>query len=647
VSNGGARASRVIGAWRGGRRISLRRRITSLARVGLGFQLVLVVLVLVTAAVVREDGLRAVRIRTTEDVAASLLTSMADQQTGLLTYLKPAQPDSLLLYSAGKAETETSLATLRADTSGTADAGLESQVEATVRDWQRWADDLHGRQQPVTDQIVIAEGSHLFALFVGAQDQLLTSLDGEARQAGDRIVLSTEASVYVVAGEALAVAILVAVFALQVLRQVLRPLKQLAGAAERVALEGISQIPYRRRRDEIGELARALQGWQEVTAVRTILTEQAPVGICLIGADGQVVLANPALERLLGYPRGALVGESFWTLLHPDDYLTAARVRDGLTHGAFEHNEIECRWLRRDRSILWCSVVTTPVRGADGRPETLVGIIQDITERKLLAERAAQIQRHLLPTDSPELEGYELAAACLPVRDVAGEFYDWTGPVGGHLDLTLADVSTRGTGAALVLATLRMALRTMPPELNPRARVELAAESMTGVLADEGMSVALFHGRLDLGSGLLRYVGAGTGCSAVRRADGQIVKLRARSLPLGASQGGEGGGPPGPVGAFDDQEHEEGQLWLEPGDTLLVYTDGLVETTSGTVELEELLGTLDGTESAEDVVARLLGGVRGRQTDDATVMLLRRVGGRPARAPAPSQPDRAIRAKPA
>jgi serine phosphatase RsbU (regulator of sigma subunit) len=173
------------------------------------------------------------------------------------------------------------------------------------------------------------------------------------------------------------------------------------------------------------------------------------------------------------------------------------------------------------------------------------------------------------------------------------------------------------------MATLRMALRTMPPELNPKARVELAAESMAAVLADEGLSVALFHGRLDLGSGLLHYLSTGHGCSAVRRAGGEVMKLTAG--PEGASLPPRGGGgPPGPEGALGGAEHEEGQVRLEPGDTLLVYTDGLVETTSGTVELEELLGTLDGAESAADSVTRLLEGVRGRQGDDATVLLLRR-----------------------
>ena len=630
VSDGRARAGRDAGAV--GRRTPLQPRITRLARVGLAFQLVLVLLVVVTAILVAEDGLKAAKVRETEDTAANLLSSMADQQTGLLTYLKPAQPDSLLLYSAGRVRTDATLADLREDARGTPDAALVTQVEAAVRKWQRWAENLHAQQQPITDPVVTAEGSHMFALFIGVQHQLVTSLDRQARQAGDRILLSTEVSVVVVAGEAMAVAILMAVFSLQVLRQVLTPLKQLAAAAEMVAREGLSQIPYRRRGDEVGDLARALQGWQEVSAVRTILTEQAPVGICRIGMDGQIMIANPALEEMLGYRRGDLVGESFWTLLHPDDYLTAARVRDGLAQGAVEHNEIECRWLRSDRSIVWCSVVTTPVLGPDGRPETLVGIIQDITERKRLAERAAQIQRDLLPEETPELEGYELAAACQPVQDVAGDFYDWTGPQDGHLDLTVADVSAKGAGGALVMATLRMALRTMPPELNPKARVELTAESMAGVLSDDGLSVTLFHGRLDLSTGTLSYVSAGHGRSAIRRADGETVAFGTLSLPLGAADG---------------DGYEEGQVRLEPGDTLLLYTNGLVETAGGTVELDELVGTLDGTESAEGIVTRLVSKVRGRQSDDATVMLLRRTLRRPRRPRSSNGPEWATRAKPA
>ena len=170
---------------------------------------------------------------------------------------------------------------------------------------------------------------------------------------------------------------------------------------------------------------------------------------------------------------------------------------------------------------------------------------------------------------------------------------------------------TKGAGAALVLATLRMALRTMPPGLNPKARVGLAAESMAGVLAEDGLSVTLFHGRLDLTSGVLSYVNAGHGRSAIRRADGEVVRLAERSLPLGAA-------------GRDD--YREAQVRLEPGDTLLAYTDGLVE---------ELAGGLGGAESAEELVRRLVGRVRGRQSDDATIVLLRRTGTRPRRPRAP------------
>src|SRR5437879_6215617 len=191
VSNTRARAGRPTGE--AGRRTSLQGKVRRLARVGLAFQLVLVVLVLATSVLVAEDGLQAAKIRETEDTAANLLSSMADQQTGLLTYLKPAQPDSLLLYFAGKVHAESALADLRADTRGTSDAALVVKVEAALRKWQSWAETLHAQQQPITDPIVTADGSHLFALFVAVQHQLVTSLDAPARAAGDRTVLSTEA----------------------------------------------------------------------------------------------------------------------------------------------------------------------------------------------------------------------------------------------------------------------------------------------------------------------------------------------------------------------------------------------------------------------------------------------------------------------
>ena len=102
-------------------------------------------------------------------------------------------------------------------------------------------------------------------------------------------------------------------------------------------------------------------------------------------------------------------------------------------------------------------------------------------------------------------------------------------------------------------------------------------------------------------------------CSAVRRADGETRQF---------------GAPSPPMGTASDQEYEEGQVRLGPGDTLIVYTNGLVEVAGGTVELEDLLEGLKGAATAEEVVARLEGAVRGRQIDDAAVVVLRRAPGR-------------------
>src|SRR5207237_7629221 len=154
------------------------------------------------------------------------------------------------------------------------------------------------------------------------------------------------------------------------------------------------------------------------------------------------------------------------------------------------------------------------------------------------------------------------AAAGLPAQDVGGDFYDWMVSEGRCLDVTVADVMGKGVGSALVMATLRTALRTAPKELGPAARVGLMAESLSRGLTNDGLFVTMFHARLDLRSGVLRYVDAGHGYCVVRRGDGRVERLEKGSLP---------------VGVVDDCDYTESEVLLQPGQSVLVYTDGLVE----------------------------------------------------------------------
>jgi PAS domain S-box-containing protein len=350
------------------------------------------------------------------------------------------------------------------------------------------------------------------------------------------------------------------------------------------------------------ELRDAAELWKEVSAEREVVIENAPVGICRLSPDGRLLTANRALQQILRCDLRELIGRPLRDLLQPDGADSLAAFIDGSPASAGE-----AQFVRRDQTVIWCSYETVGVAGVAGHADTYISIIEDINERRLDAERAAIIQRRLLPQSTPTLGGYELAGVCLPAQNVAGDFFDWV-VAEGHLDVTVADVMGKGMGAALVMAALRTALRATPATLGPARRMALADESMALVL--EGLFVTVVQVRLDLGSGRLRYVDAGHGHCALRRADGELVHLSTRSLPLGVQLGAE---------------FAEGELRMEPGDSLILYSDGLVETETGTAQAESLLPCLVGAGSAAEMLERLTGQIPAHLADDVTAVIVRRL----------------------
>jgi serine phosphatase RsbU (regulator of sigma subunit) len=192
---------------------------------------------------------------------------------------------------------------------------------------------------------------------------------------------------------------------------------------------------------------------------------------------------------------------------------------------------------------------------------------------------------------------------------VAGDFYDWVTMEDGRLDLTVADVMGKGVASALIMAVLRTALRSAPQPLGPAARVRLAADSLAPGMKDDGLFVTLVQCRLDPATGILCYVDAGHGHCAIRHPDGRLVALPRRSLP---------------VGVQDDAEFHEGAVQLEPGDALILYSDGLVETEERTLDLDELTEAFDASMGAGEIVQRLMERTSVRPPDDVTVVVLRR-----------------------
>jgi sigma-B regulation protein RsbU (phosphoserine phosphatase) len=228
--------------------------------------------------------------------------------------------------------------------------------------------------------------------------------------------------------------------------------------------------------------------------------------------------------------------------------------------------------------------------------------------------RAAEIQADLLPGQAPKLEGWDLAARCVPARQVGGDFYDWQQSQRGMLTITVGDVMGKGIPAALLMASVRAVLRAVSPSCSPAAAVQTAASVLATDLTRSGAFVTLFHAQLELATGRLRYVDAGHGYVRLWKARGGLEKLPGRGLPLGV---------------LDDETYEEGVVTMDPGDVLLIYSDGLTEARPDLLRVgHNAAGTAPwGPGPAMEIAQSLIDGATsaGPLPDDLTVGVLRRL----------------------
>jgi sigma-B regulation protein RsbU (phosphoserine phosphatase) len=186
-------------------------------------------------------------------------------------------------------------------------------------------------------------------------------------------------------------------------------------------------------------------------------------------------------------------------------------------------------------------------------------------------EIGQRIQQGFLPDGLPELPGWSLAAMCRPARRVGGDFYDAFMLPSGQLALAIADVCDKGVGAALYMALFRTLLRITacqaPAGETPADTLLRSASATNNYIATvhgmENMFATVFFAALDTGSGLLHYVNAGHEPPLLRHA------------AAGRTSEFDVTGPA--LGLWIDQAWEVRTAQLEPGDSLLGFTDGVTE----------------------------------------------------------------------
>ena len=122
--------------------------------------------------------------------------------------------------------------------------------------------------------------------------------------------------------------------------------------------------------------------------------DDAPIGIGLVGLDGLVQRANRAMAELLGRTQEELVGIQILDLTHPDDRDVSAERREQLARNEFSSYRLEKRYLRPDGSVVWASLSVSVVRDLDGNAVYMIGQLEDITDRKALADQLAHDAAH-------------------------------------------------------------------------------------------------------------------------------------------------------------------------------------------------------------------------------------------------------------
>ncbi|HZI63346.1 MAG TPA: PP2C family protein-serine/threonine phosphatase [Thermoanaerobaculia bacterium] len=374
-------------------------------------------------------------------------------------------------------------------------------------------------------------------------------------------------------------------------RELMKKVEQAVATIERAPEAGqtvltVAETIIHKFRDELGITGgRLYRRRGAVYVLETTLGDAKPV--------------PPGFELPASYPSVAAVIEEGAVYMKPDDPRLDRQLEQLLGSERFAAIEVGSQ-----EYIL--SFDVTPGVHRDYVVFSL-GILRHSINQKLRQQRmegvfrqAREIQTSLLPRRVPVYDSFDLAGKSVPMETVGGDFYDYIPLTDKILGLAIADASGHGLPAALQVRDIYMGLRM---GLARDFKIVRTVERMNQIIHKSTLTsrfVSLFYGELEL-SGVFIYVNAGHPPPFHLAADGTVRELT------------EGGAVLGPIA---DAAYERGFVRLAPGDMLVLYTDGIVETTGGKGRREEF-----GTARLQDVAR----GCRERSAADTVACIFEAV----------------------
>ncbi len=249
-------------------------------------------------------------------------------------------------------------------------------------------------------------------------------------------------------------------------------------------------------------------------------------------------------------------------------------------------------------------------------------LVEEMIEKKRMErelELASEIQKNSLPSQAPRLSGWDLVGTNTPCYTIGGDYFDFIARPNG-VALVLGDVAGKGASAALMMMVLRA---TVHFACQRESDVLTILSQTNGVMFDNSPAqfyVTFFFGDLDTRSGRMRYVNAG-----------HIPPILYRAKSRSIERLGAGGTV---LGLFPEAPFDAGDVEFEPGDTLVVFTDGLSEAWGQNEEEfgEDRMGALireHAALSAKDLESSIQNEIDvftagGRPTDDRTLIVVKR-----------------------
>jgi PAS domain S-box-containing protein len=310
--------------------------------------------------------------------------------------------------------------------------------------------------------------------------------------------------------------------------------------------------------------------------------------------------------------------ERAMTFVHKED---RARIREDveeLLAGRRDQTpDIEYRIVLPDGEVRTLHARSKLSLSSDGKPVRMLGIVQDVTEQRAFEREhriADTLQQALLPASFPAVDGVEVAARYVPAEtDLAagGDWFDVIPLSGGRVAMVIGDVAGHGLEAASLMGQLRLAVRAYALEGHPPGVIAERTDALLRDVAEDEMATLLLV-VLEVETRAATMVGAGHPRPIAISSAGARLLLVESGPPLGLGRG----------------SYPESTVALDPGTTLLLYTDGLIDRPDLPIDegIQRLLRAAEANARAE--IARICDGilsavVDGDASDDIALLALR------------------------